>query len=119
MIKIGLLLASLSLVTACGVTSEDDTTDSAEQALLGPRCTIVRPYAWHANSSGVGANCFESAARSFIALNPGESVTFFSTMKFSHGSVTVTCHANGDGLWDESFRSCFTGDGGGGGGGEP
>ncbi|MEO8548808.1 MAG: hypothetical protein ABI678_02500 [Kofleriaceae bacterium] len=99
------------LATACGVTAEDESTDSAEQA-LGPSCVIQRPYAWHANSGGVGATCFESVSRQFISLAPGESETFFASSTLSHGSVTVVCHLNGDGLWDDIFKSCYPGKGG-------
>jgi len=114
MIKIGLLLASLSLATACGVTAEDDATDSAEQALLGPDCVIQRPYGWHANSGGVGASCAENVRRQTLTLHPGEQRTFSANSRLSHGSVTVMCHVNGDGRWDDTDVFCFPG-----GGGEP
>jgi hypothetical protein len=118
MIKVMVSL-SLLFATACGVTTdEEEATDSVDQALLGPNCVIRRPYGWHANSGGVGASCFEGVRRQTLTLPPGGQATFVGNSGLSHGSVTVVCHTNGDGLWDEIFKSCFPG-GGGGGGGEP
>jgi hypothetical protein len=85
-------------------------------AAAGPACVIQRPYGWHAYSEAGGRSCAETV-RGTLTMSPGQSFTMFSNFLVGRGSVTVVCHTNGDGRWDEIDKTCVPGGGGGGGGG--
>jgi hypothetical protein len=100
------LASLLCFTTSCGVepAEDDPETASAAQPVTGG-CHILRPYGW----SGVYPTCVESQFNNVpLDLAPGESFTFFSgnIVGTGVGRVTVVCHLNGDGRWDEVDRSC-------------
>jgi hypothetical protein len=97
---------SLCFALACGVDSPDDGDDvsSQSQALTGD-CLIRRPYGWH-----VIFQCSEAVSERTTTVHPGQSITVFAGGGFhGDGSVTLRCHANGDGNWDELAKSCKRG----------
>jgi hypothetical protein len=97
-------LLSLPLCMVSGCLAEPEDTGTATQA-LGPNCHVLRPYGW---SSRVRACSEGSFGDTFIDLSPGERITFEAGGGpiFGIGSITVTCHTSGDGLWSESRKSC-------------
>jgi len=114
-----LTVVSLVAMAGCGNSSApEQKTGSAEQPLLGPNCVIQRPYGWHADNGAGGRSCRDDA-RGVLTLRPGETFTFSGETAISVGSVTVVCHSNGDGMWDETEKSCVPPNGGGGSSGAP
>jgi hypothetical protein len=93
------------LAAGCGVDPVEDDQDTAsetQEVLSG--CHILRPYGWHR----LGVNCVDDGGSAPLDLAPGQSFTFFSSGNgvIGSGRITVVCHSNGDGRWDEINRSC-------------
>ena len=103
------VLASLPLCFAA-VSCLDSPDEDAETATVSQPvqagCSIRRPYGW----DGPAAFCVESQRNTqTLFLRPGERFEFDSVpiVGLGSGFVVVTCHANGDGLWDENPKVCI------------
>jgi hypothetical protein len=102
----GVISVSLCFAMACGVDSQEieDDVSSQSQELTGD-CHILRPYGWHVNFQ-----CSEAVNNTTLTVHPGRSVTLTAGGGFhGEGSVTLVCHANGDGRWDETKKTCRRG----------
>ena len=93
----------LCVVTACAMDTADQTTTTSQAILSG--CHILRPYGWESPAW----YCAEpQETYGSIDLGPGEGATFYSGFYdgLGIGYVSVVCHSNGDGSWDEVAKSC-------------
>ncbi|HEX8111851.1 MAG TPA: hypothetical protein VF516_29165 [Kofleriaceae bacterium] len=101
-----LLSLPMCVVTACAADTAPEAT-TTQPILSG--CHILRPYGW---DNGFTVCSEPEYTYGSIDLGPGESATFYSGdygYPYGTGSVTVVCHSNGDGGWDETNRTCFAG----------
>lgn len=108
-----LALIPLSLVAGCGIDGDQDPETASEAQSVTGECVILRPYGWSSRTN----TCGESFANTTtLHLPPGRSTTFVSSPLpgLGTGRVTVVCHSNGDGRWDEVDKICRSGGGGGG-----
>ncbi len=94
----------LALAACVADAGEDETDTTTQDVILRGSCTIRRPYGW-----SVQYYCAEApGVPSPLYLAPGRSTTFrsYPYAGMGQGYVTVTCHSNGDGLWDETAKIC-------------